>query len=257
MRKLMMAALVCSLVSAPVWANPSHGAGYFGGQANWERVAGYYSGNGGEFTIRSAGSGLLLSNASYAASTKNVGPANWGPSFQTFCLEIGEAITEPMSIWVSTVNKDLVTPGSHAWKGGTGTGDDLGSETAWVYTQFAKGTLAGYAYSGTVNGLDRTQTAAALQRFIWKWEGEGGANMAASFGGITLDATQQALVASWETLFSNSGFQGIGNVRVLQTYKLSDGTVAQDLLYLVPAPAAAFLAFFGLGIVGWVKRRMA
>lgn len=257
MRKLMLAALVCSLVSTPVWANPSHGAGYFGGQASFARVSGYFLGNGGEITIYGAGSGLLLSNSTYAASTKNVVPVNLGPSFQTFCLEVGEHLTAPMSLWVSTVNKDLVTPGSHAWKGGTADGDNLDSKTAWVYTQFAKGTLADYAYTGTVNGLDRTQTAAALQRFIWASEGEGGLNMAASFGGITLNAAQQTLVASWDSLFLQSGFQGIGNVRVLQTYKLSDGSLAQDLLYLVPAPAAAFLAFFGLGIVGWMKRRMA
>ena len=53
----------------------------------------------------------------------------------------------------------------------------------------------------------------------------------------------------------------IGNVRVLNLWVLdSTGTVATDVqshLTIVPAPAALVLGALGLGLVGWVKRRLA
>ena len=124
-----------------------HGGGYDGETANWDRKDGYYAGQGGEFTIW--GSGLLLSNSAYADSTTSglAWDSKGGPeSFQTFCLEMGERIYEPMRIWVSEEaagpDSDDNGPGSHAWYGGVlSFGDDLDPMTAYLYTKFATGTL--------------------------------------------------------------------------------------------------------------------
>jgi len=261
MKKLIFIALVSAFVSAPALAG-LHGEGDIGGTAYWDRKGGYYAGRGGEFTIW--GPDLLLSNSAYADSTSGL---TWnsvgGPeSFQTFCLETSEYVYNPMEVWVSQASK--ATPavygsGSHAYKGGTGSGDDLDAETAYLYTQFATENLSGYAYTGIVGGLNRSQTAGALQRLIWKIEGEGGDDFDQSYMNISLNTTQQTLISSWQTLYDNSGWSGIGNVRVLQmTTTSSCGTqLRQDQLYLVPTPAAVLLGILGLGAAGWKLRKFA
>jgi len=260
MRKLVFIAVLCAFVATPVLAD-FHGVGYDGGTAKWDRKDGYYAGGGGEFTIW--GSGLELSNSAYADSTSGLAWDSKGgsESFQSFCMEVAEHIYEPMEIWVSTENAAGTGPGSHAWKGGTGLGDDLGAETAYLYTQFATGSLSGYAYTGTVGGLDRSQTSGALQRLIWNIEGEGGSLTAGDeHYGITLTTAQANLISSWQTAYGDSEWTGIGDVRVLQMYEYLGNDcygLKQDQLYLTPAPAAVLLGMLGLGIAGIKLRKYA
>ena len=272
MRKLIFITIVFTFLTAPALADQfpgGNGEGWDGGAAMWERKSGYYAGNGGEFTIyRDGEPGFFLDNSDYAASTKGltwtIGSTTYGgpQSFQTFCMETGEYIHEPMRIWVSEAS--IASPtvygsGSHAWKGGTNIGDDLDAKTAYLYTQFAKETLSNYAYSGTVNKLNRSQTAGALQRLIWATEDEGGGDFTQTFQGITLNLLQQNLITSWNTGFTNSGWTGIGNVRVLQTFQLDTlGKITglkQDQLYLVPVPGAVLLGMLGLSVAGLKLRK--
>lgn len=230
---LMFAAMV--LLAAPALAD------YSGGQVYWDRLSGYYAGNGGEFTIRSDGPpGLLLSNSAYDAEAR--GKGGYAESFQTFCVERGEYVAKPMQITVSTTFIDesdgsVTGDGSHAVKGGLSYGDNLNPETAYLYTKFATGTLTGYNY-----GAGRSASAGALQAAIWYFEGEG-SNPGNSF--VTL---ANAAVAS-------GAWSGIGDVRVLNMYTLSGG-LAQDQLYLVPAPAGVLLGVIGLALVGWARERI-
>jgi hypothetical protein len=232
---MMFAALI--LIAAPALGD------YSGGRIYWDRVSGYYSGNGGEFTIRSDGApGLLLSNAAYDAKARGLVSSE---SFQTFCVETGEYVAQPMDIVVSTTNING-SAGSHAvWGGVPNVGDNLDARTAFLYTKFATGTLSGYTWTGA----GRAASADALQKAIWYIEGEsGGADNA--FAALATDAT---------TVGGNTDEwvgKGIGDVRILNMYTTSGG-LAQDQLYLVPAPAAIGLGLIGLGLVGWLKRRMA
>jgi len=250
------------------------------GRAVWSRVSGKYIGNGGEFTISKASlaPGLSLDTSAYASTVKD--QAGSAPSFQSFCLEAGETIKSPMDIVMSTTSIDELTgvvgaegSGSHAINGGKPYGDNLDTRTAYLYTQFAKGVLSGYAYTNTlVNGLNRAQTAGTLQRVIWALEQEGGADFTQSFQNVTLNATQQALAQAWVNEAVTANWTTIGNVRVLNTWRMTQDSQgnwvshvgdlaykAQDQIYLtpVPAPAALGLGMLGLGLVGWVKRRMA
>ena len=228
----------------------------YGGQIYWDRLGGYYSGNGGEFTLRSdGGPGLLLSNGAYGATTSGLG--GWGESFQTFCLEGGEYVYSGQSLdivvnttFINEATGAVTGPGSHAILGSMAYGDNLDARTAYLYTEFATGTLAGYDY--TLAG--RATSADALQRAIWYIEGEaGGVNN--TFAALALDAvTVGGSTDEWVGM-------GIGDVRILNTWvpgHVGDLNYArQDMLYLVPVPAAVLLGMLGLGVAGLKLRRFA
>lgn len=244
--KLVTVLATLSLLASSAFASVST-TGLDGGRMYLFRVAGYYSASGGEFTLQKDGLPKYLGNTAYASVAKSAA-AN---SFQTFCMERDEFIVTPVDITVSTTNVDAsgndVGPGSHAVQGGVNTnnGDNLDPKTAYLYTQFAQGVLAGYDY--TV-GAGRVASADALQKAIWYIEGE-------------VPTLAAGLATTFYNDAVNAGWNDIGNVRVLNLYaagyRNNLGFAKQDMLYLIPAPAAAVLGLLGLGLVGWVKRRMA
>jgi hypothetical protein len=233
------------------------------------RVGGHYAGNGGEFTLRKDGIGLggvidYLTNSDYA-DVARARDGDW-TSFQTFCIELGEYTAQPMDLYVSEQNALLTGPGSHAWKGGTGAGDDLDARSAYLYYQFAKG-LLNYTYDNSAKivvggvALSRAQTAGALQRVFWKIEQEdGGVGWGTSVGGISLSAEQQTLAQAYvdeaQGEIDAGRWTGLGRVRVLQAYTTGGG-LSQDQLYLIPVPGAVLLGILGLGAAGLRLRRFA
>jgi len=90
--------------------------------------------------------------------------------------------------------------------------------------------------------LTRAQSAGQLQHAIWFAEGEIGSLTSGSWAETWYD---QAVDHQWAD---------IGNVRVLNMYTTGGG-LAQDQLYLIPAPGAALLGVIGLGLVAWMRRR--
>lgn len=270
MKKVVFIIVMCAFAfaTAPVLAD------WYGGVGQWDRE--YYQGSGGEFTIYGYDDKPFLSNSAYADETKNI---NYQGSFETFCLETGEWISEPLGIEVSTTaidqsTGDVTGAGSHAVMGGEAFGDNLDFGTAYLYTQFATAQLSGYVYASigtetvTVNGTDyydlsRSQTAGALQRVIWALEGEGGDDFSSSYYGVDLDTGQQALATYWKSLADTSPWTTVGQVRVLNMYGLnSDGSInysalKQDQLYLTPIPASVILGILGMGVVGLKLRKYA
>ena len=228
---IMFAALI--LIAAPAMADPRIIV-----STNWP----YQSGNAGEFllTLRDP---IQYGNVSLPAGTQ----------MATFCMEEWENISWGDNYLYARVNTAAVLGNG----GGDGQSDPLDTMTAYLYTKMMNGTLAGYY----TNPAGRRASAGELQRAMHYIEGELGAGQTpVAFLGawsLGLQFYNEALEATTPGTDNNITWSGIGDVRVLNTYWYSNGTgLSQDVL-IIPAPAAVLLGALGLGLVGWLKRRMA
>jgi hypothetical protein len=126
----------------------------------------YQYNNGGEFTAVTTGgipTGYAASNILSVANATGFPDPSLG--FETFCVE----------------DQVDFSPGSdYTYSLGTAIqqGNSVGSLTAgvaWLYEQFAKGTLSGYNFTTQTSGsaqLARLADAGQLQALIWELEGE-------------------------------------------------------------------------------------
>lgn len=113
----------------------------------------YRQGSGGEFNWIPNGGNPDNLGASYAAV------ALLGNGFESFCIQVQEHIS-----FGGTYEYGIST----AAKGPSGI-DEVSLGTAWLYSQFATGSLANYDYTP---GAGRAQSAGELQAAIWYLEGE-------------------------------------------------------------------------------------
>jgi len=258
MKKIIFTIIICASITVSALAAPidyTNGVVDDGGIANLNRIGGYYFGGGGEFTL--SGGSLALSNSLYAASTS--GQDGHSESFQTFCLERDEYTNPTVNVFVSqsSVAKPLEAgSGSHAYRGGknTDTGDDLNPLTAYLYNQFAMGTLSSYDYTDT--GAGRWLSAGQLQAAIWYLEDEYTVWNPSTATGIQVDTWIQEA----QDAIDSGAWTGIGNVRVLQTVWVSAcglNKYRQDFLYVTPVPGAVLLGMLGMAVAGVKLRRLA
>ena len=206
----------------------------------------YQTGLGGEFTLHPLTGWLNLSG--YSAQTKDQGPSI--SSFQTFCIEENEYLYP----YDATYEGVLTGQAENGGKGGPHP-DPISRGTAYLYSQFAQGTLAGYNY-----GANRSVSAAALQEAIWWLEEEIPSYTNGNIF-INLVASQFSL-ATIRELNATAGQYG---VYVLNLSGAPNG-VAQDQLYYKPSVGSASvpdsgttLALLGLAMAGMVRalRRLA
>lgn len=226
---------MCLLVS-PAWADIMKiklDITDSGGAPNWGTNA------GGEFTAK-------------VLSSSPVGIYQQDATFKTFCVEYDENVSNGGEYWVD-ISANAVYGGSNIPNPPPYPQfDPLDTKTAYLYATYAP------AVASDADAND-------LQYAIWYIEGEV-TSLAGKAGAIALynaavDATETGSLIGVGSTDGIAIWSGLGNVRVMNLW--SDPTVRtwdtakQSLLVLVPAPAAVGLGLLGLGLVGWVKRRMA
>jgi len=246
MKKLIFITIVCAFVAVPAMADPYVRINY--GNTN------YQLNPGGEFTalLKDSGSGWTFDPTQYYAdSTKNeITQSGYSKSFQTFCVETDE--------YVNNNNDYHVELSSSAWQGGVAgpEPDPISVGTAYLYNEFAKGTLTGYTYTP---GSGRQTSAGQLQQMIWKLEQETGGVV--NFAGL-LDAEFGTFYVGGDTVQKNDALavwmannNGLYPVQVMRLDQ--SGVLKQDMLVRVPVPAAVLLGMLGFGVAGLKLRKLA
>ncbi len=201
------------------------------------RIPGYFSGNGGEFTITPSGN---LCWGNYGELTHNQRGAPL-PNFQSFCLETQERVTLGQA-YVAGLNTKAI-------KGGVGPqGDPISIGTAWLYQLFATGTLPGYDYTP---GLGRMSSAGDLQKAIWWLEDEQHGAIAPWIATLL----QQQFGPNWQAVAKQDNNRQYP-VRVLNLGVC--GTDVQDFLVMIVPDGGLTLMLLGIGIggVALISRRL-
>ncbi len=229
MKVRILLALAVGLVALGLVATPAHADGIDLSVGDRIRLYnGTGNGSGGEFdaTLQKDVAGSWVSA---------------GLTWQTFCLETDEYFSNGGLQKVVGISDTAYGGGSN-----TNSGDPISLETAWLYTQFYNGTLAGLNGAGTAVSGDYLDAHAAnathLQNAIWELEEE-------SYGldNYYIDLAEAAVAGGWNS---------IGSVRVmnLERWTGSKWVQAQDQLFMaVPEPGT--WALFGMGLAGLALQR--
>ncbi len=149
------------------------------------------------------------------------------PNFQTFCVEVGEFITSGSGFYAGPYD---VTLGEATQYGGP-----LGTRTitegaAWLYSEFARGELAGYSYTGT---SARINSAGLLQTAIWGLMSEKPAPSGNIFYDMAITKFGNGSYAADTGAFAHNSASGYYDVAILSLWQ--SGTVQNGL----PAPRFA------------------
>ncbi len=246
MKKIMacvgtMLVMAVGAMAAGTVKTPS--CGNCGGSPTYSNYGPWQTGQGGEFTLIVV-SGADIDLAAYSNFTKNQGGTS--PSFQTFCIEENEYIYPNATAGYSISNA--------ADNGGVAGGhpDPISIGTAWLYSQFAHGTLANYNYTNSSPSGGRYTDAALLQQAFWYLENEITVLPAVNkFFDAVLTQFHFTGTAAQQLASARADANGAYGVAALNIFNPTTGQKYQTQLVLVPVPDAGFtLGLLGLGIAG-------
>ena len=197
----------------------------------------YDSGGGGEYTVI-PDAALAAQLGPYGALSKNYVQLG---SFQTFCVERNEYIVSATTYDVTLNNITVFS------------GVPLSIGTAYLYQQFALGTLAGYHYTdipASSRAFAVHGSAFELQRALWYYMGE--------YSYDPYNIYMNGIVALPANPFKvDNGAHQVAILNLWSPGQPHDAAHAyQDVLTLVPEPATFALASLGAAaLLAFRKRR--
>lgn len=208
---------------------------------------------GGEFRAYPSGTPNLLTSintAAYAATTSGVITGQY--YFQTFCIESNVSFDPGVTYNVS------ISPNA-LYGNQPPFGDPVSIGTAWLYSQFAAGTLVGLTagdvpspYNYTYGFANRVQSAGQLQDTIWWLENEptvGDPGLGNVFRNAVLNQYGTAAAA----MANANGAFGV------MALNLGAPGLVQDQLVIVPVvpePATAAFIVTGALLLAAKRRRL-
>lgn len=215
--------------------------------------------SGGEFTALVTGGGNYVGN--YSSSARAT--VNGQTGFETFCVEIDTEFN-PGGTYNTSIGNSILPSGAAITLG-----------TAYLYSQFAQGTLQNYNYNQNTSGIgSRAYTADELQDAIWYLQAEitsagnqytQGNNYLYSFGGSSFNPTSDPFVQLAESMFGANAFTSDSNnnygVQVLELTSANGSPVQDQLVYTpVPEPAtfaagAILLAPLGISALRTIRKK--
>jgi len=214
----------------------------------------YSYGTGGEFkvTVNPWSSPLPI-------PAMGAGVQVGGSGFQTFCLERSEFF-DPGTAYYASIEPWAIL-GGLSGQDVSATQDSVDPMTAYLYTKFWDGTLAGSGYDYTVAG--RSASAGALQEAIWWIEGELPSSLLTD-----LSTQAQAWVNEAGLAVAGSWGKTIGQVRALNLWSTKgildphenpdnkDFKIQSHLVMVpVPLPATTYASFAMLGLISILRLR--
>jgi hypothetical protein len=211
----------------------------------WQDTANYSAGNGGEFrAVGDAGLDSAVDWGAYSANTS--GGSGSSQYFQTFCTETSEYFSPGNTYSVSSI-------GNNALYNGGVNPVPITLGVAYLYSQFAAGTFAGYTYA---YGAGRVASAQNLQQAIWYLLGE--YQDGAQLTGAALTALQNSGIAQADWTVAADGAYGVRDM------VLGTPGAAQDQLVMSTVPEAStmiagamLLLPFGASTIRFLRKNRA
>jgi hypothetical protein len=215
-------------------------AGYTGGSYDPFQYS-----DGGEFTVlNNSGSGAssfipgsYSTNALYTLGTQDnpTGALSGLTGFETFCVQGGnnDVYFTPGAIYSYTLSENVL--------GGNRT-IPLSAGVAWLYSEFATGTLAGYDYTGP----NRNTDAGELQAAIWYLLGETGSGSVFSDAAVThFGGGAGGLAIATESVSTYGSTFGVSVMNL--TY--GDYSAAQNQLYYSVPDNGTTVGLMGISLL--------
>lgn len=195
----------------------------------------------GTFDAGSSGNYRANPNSEFEYILDNyaTGKSTDGTWFGTFCIEWNEHF-RPGRTYDVALNNGSIKGGESGAIGGK---DIISVGTAFLYEQFALGTLTGFVYNNALS-------AAQLQNTIWELEGEtSGPNDFGSFLSLAMG------VANWDSNYTGTA------VQVMNLTKRSGTRHYQDQLVYTGKPVpdtGSTLAMLAFGLSGFalIRRKL-
>lgn len=197
-----------------------------------DQVTGYNAGDG-EFNVSP------VTGVGYAAVdlyNNNSGALGFG----TFCIDRGVGIATPGQ-YDATVIESGINPNS---------GNQISLGTAWLYQQFATGgTFGGLATYDYTVGVNRVNSAYAMQLAIWVLEGQYDITSIVSNTFLDAVTTKFGSIANAEVDNNQVYDVGVLGLNTLDANGRPTTTAAQPMLTLLPDGGSALL-LLGMGLTG-------